>query len=617
MTPAAFAALACPSCRRDYVLHGEAEGNGEVLRGRLACDGCGLQFPVLDGFALFTEPRMHADQLSPAALEALEARLFGDRATYDAYRAEKHQRGLWEAYAAFQPFNESTRAAEPLLATLAAHLRPGDVILDSWARTGWSGVWLAGLFPDNPVISVWEGDSSVLAYRGYRHWLGSERRPANLSVLFVPPNRPLPLGDGRVGAIYALDCLHRFDLYPFAAECLRVARPDAALLFAHLHLTNSEPEPFFERGCRQSHGADYRAWLDQVLAADQRQGWVFSEADLFNGRPGDVLADTPDTDHYNGAVLIADPSRTGLVVPPPAAPGPDCRFLLNPLLRLRPGRGDLLVDEAHLGGEVKRLLDRHPVYRARLPDGPVALSQTDWLVVSLALTGATLGEINHAVEERSWSHLLAAEVLLPVQVGAAGLDLQRFHANQAPPGDADQVLPAWLGRLADESSTVIDLADGATLTGEDLARAVGAAMRLLDQDGFRPGDPVALPATSGPLNLVLLIAALACGLEIALGERNGPVAGPVRVADEGLSARLGALLDDPRPPPPARPGGRLLLTIDGLEVVLEGAWLMEVAGSLRHGAAGDRSTVSSFGDLPRLLFCLATLLRGDRLMIAA
>ncbi|MBI5941343.1 MAG: hypothetical protein HY859_13040 [Caulobacterales bacterium] len=641
MQRAILPTLACPTCRRGLELHGHADATGEIRQGHLNCTTCGLHIPVVEGFPLFTEPRMHSGQVSAPALEALSQQLFGDPAGYLEYRARKDERDLWEAYAAFQPFNESTRAAEPLLETLAAHLRPGDVILDVWGRTGWSGEWLAGLFPQNRVMSLWEGDSSVLGYRGFRHWLGSDRRAANLDILFAPPNRPLPFRDGAFGAIYALDSLHRYDLYPFAGECLRVARPDAVLLFAHLHLSNAEPDPFFERGCRQLHGRDYRAWLDGVLAGGRRQGWVLSEADLFNARAGDRLSDSPDTAHYNGAVLIADPARAPMIAPAPDAPDPDCRFLVNPLLRLRPGRGDLVVDPTLRNGEVGRLLSRHPVYQRRLPAQPLGVSPLDWLIMCLALTGHTRARIDAAIGPRRatpiddpLARLIAAEVLLPVKVSPNAHAMQRFHANQLPVGEPGRLLSRRLETLRDDPGPAVTLPDGACLTGGDFARAVAATVRLLEEEGLRPGDRLGLRATTDPLAFILLVAGMAAGLDIEIGVRpdgsperalalvipgageEPPVEGRyLRLSgdDGALAERLGPLLAADIAPPQVQAGGHLEMSLGGQWVALETALLVEASASLRHVAGADRRIIGDFGALDALLFCFVALFRRDEL----
>ncbi len=240
--------LACPSCRTAYDLTEHEATGDDVLSGFLTCRCCAIVVPIVKGFPLFTEPRLHAGQTDPAALAALEADLFGTESDYLEYRQRKLERETLEIYAAFQPFNESTRAFEPVLDVFAGAVRPGDLILDPWCRSGWTAAWLAELFPEQTIVACWEGDKSVLGYRGFGHWFAASRRPQNVEIAFVDPARGLPFADGAFAAVYALDAFHRFSLIPFAGDILRVAKPSAVLALAHLHLTNSEPEPYFDRG---------------------------------------------------------------------------------------------------------------------------------------------------------------------------------------------------------------------------------------------------------------------------------------------------------------------------------------------------------------------------------
>lgn len=643
MQAATLSILACPTCRGGYSHHAIDD---EAGLGHLSCRACGVFIPVIEGFPLFTQARMHEGQVSGDALLALGRALFGEAGAYESYRRRKHDRDLWEAYAAFQPFNESTRAAEPLLPILAAHLAPDDVILDVWGRTGWSGEWLAGLFPNHRVISLWEGDSSVLGYRGFRHWLGQARRAPNLDILFTPPNRPLPFRDDTFGVVYALDCLHRYDVYPFAGECLRVARPDGAILFAHLHLSNSEPDPFFERGGRHLHGGDYRAWLDTILAGDRRRGWVLSEADLFEAQPGDRLRDDPSMAHYNGAVLIADPARAVMQAGNRAAPDPEARWLLNPLLSLRPGCSDLQVDGALRDGEVARLLARHPIYHRRLPRQPLALSGEDWLILCLAVTGLTLAEmaevLGPALDARL-ARLVRAEALLPAAISKPAHDLQRFHANQLAPTDAGQRLVRLLEAWETQDAPAVRLPDGAALTGRDMARTVAAAMAVLAQAGLRAGDSLHLRPVDGPLALILLLAGLAARLEVQLGESlpdrgqspgltvvaagaplpPGPTAA-MRLSGDGLGFAecLSAILDSDPPSAPRQAGddqsgGGLTLAIGGRPYRLDAERLLDAAGAFHHAIRPERSWNGVFGEIPGILSVLTVLLRGNEIVFPA
>ena len=146
------------------------------------------------------------------------------------------------------------------------------------------------------------------------------------------------------------------------AECLRVAGPEAILAFPHLHLTNSEPEPFFERGCLQRHGRDWSADLATVLDDDPRQAWVISEPKAFDRSRSLRLVDDADTTDYNALMLIG-PSRWNGVVVSSATPPmrrQSASVLLNPAVRIDE-KGCVEIERTALGGTVGHMLNRHEV----------------------------------------------------------------------------------------------------------------------------------------------------------------------------------------------------------------------------------------------------------------
>lgn len=599
--------LACASCRAGYEAVTHEQSGAAIRTGYLECAGCGVIIPILEGMAFFTEPRLHAGQATPQALTILSGRLFGQAGAYEDYMAAKDERDVWEAYAAFHPFNESARSVAPLMDGLAAHLQPGEAVLDTWNRTGFSGELLAARFPDHPVVALWEGDSSVLGYRGFAWWQGLGRRSANLDLVFSPPGAPLPFVDGAFGLLHGYDSLHRYRFHPFASECLRVVRPGGALVFPHLHLSNSEPDPFFERGCHQFHGRDYRAWLDAVLEGEARKGWVMSEADLFEAAPGTLLADTPDTDHYNGLVLIADPTRMTLEVAAPPPLAPDARLLVNPLLRLHAGRSAALVDDNARGGEVGRLLDRHPIYRRRLPAQPLPLSSADWHALVLAVTGHHAADVGPARDR-----LIGAEVLLPVACSAGAFDLQRFHANQRSPLPRQALLGRLLSRLAASEAPALRLPDGGSLSGREFHAAVAAGAFVLRADGVAAGGQVQISATAEPLAFVLMIAALSMGAYISLGhDDSGAINEEALYAEGGYAERLGAAMQggDLRLDP--APSGAI--AADGGD--LDFSVLLEAAASLRHILCGGASGIADFGGLNTLLLAFAALCAGEPVIL--
>lgn len=511
--------FACASCRVgfDLVVHDETDVG--VLRGFLRCPRCAIVVPVLDGLVMFTEVLLHEGQATAAALAAMAFRLFGSDASFTDYRREKMQRGVMESYAAFAPFNESMRSVEPLLPHAAATLRDRDAILDTWCRTGYSGEWLAGRFPRQQVVSLWEGNSSVLGYRGFRHLLGPGRRAGNLDIVFCDLDKPLPFRDGAFGLVHAYDSLHRYDLTPFAGECLRVARADAAILFPHLHLSNSEPQPFFERGCQQRHGRDYRAWLDRVTAVGERRGWVFSEAALFNGPELAALIDDYDTTHYNGMVaILPQPSQP---VTPLAFNRAAQRLVVSPLFRIHLGRTSVRVAPGLFDSAVGHLLERHPVYQARLPDEAVNISEPALLALLLAVVGHSEHDIDAAISPASsvmtvaLQALVDVELLRPALLSDAGHRLQRFHGNQLPVRDGG-VLEGFWSTIAGCDHDLLNLGEGDSLSGRDLCGFIASLDTLLRGKGLHAGDWLSIAAGSHPLLLLAAIAATSLGFNVRL-----------------------------------------------------------------------------------------------------
>ncbi len=620
-------ALACPSCRVGYAL-AELEASGEdVTSGFLTCRSCAIVIPIVRGFPLFTEPRLHAGQADLGALAEIEARLFGSDEDYLTYRRRKLERSGMEIYAAFQPFNESTRAFEPALAAFARNLAPGDIILDPWCRSGWSAEWLAALFPQQTILALWEGDTSVLGYRGFGRWLSRESRAANIEVMFARPERGLPFADGAFGGVYALDAFHRFSLTPFAGEILRVAAPSAAIVLAHLHLTNSEPSPYFERGGFMWHGRDYRAWLDQLTQRHGRSGRVFSEEDLFRSLGAGLPPEDPDTPHYNGFVLIEPAEAVVRSRDPVREVGEDRRWLVSPLFRVLFSRRIVRVDPGLHDGAVGELLERHPIYQARLPKAPVALDQLQFALLALAILGRTASEIAASLglprQEilAAAAPLEAAEVLRPTPVSPGGVALQRFHANQAPVLEGASALFAIFARLTGQTGPAITTGDGGSLSGEEANAGLNAFGAYLLEAGLKAGDCLAVADTRHPLSLLLILAALGLGLRVRLGLEGpatlavGESAGPGRVAfglvQESEGTVLAWVADKADAPTLAIiPGGRLTLNLAGVETGFSADDISEAALSLASCAEAHPGPVDGFGDVVGLLACLTQLARG-------
>lgn len=564
--------LACPSCRQPYKGVAHDSDDQRIINGYLQCDGCAIVIPVIESFAFFTEPHLHQGQVTPAALTDLGQQLFGSARDFGRYHQQKNARDTLEVYAAFQPFNESTRAFTPLIPYIEPHLDDGGLIVDTWGRTGWSGEWLAGLFPEQRVLSIWEGNSSVLAYRGYRHLLPWQHRAKNLDIIFTHPERPLPLQSDSVGLLYGLDSLHRYSFYPFVPECLRVTQSNGCCVFPHIHLTNSEPSPYFERGCNQLHGQDYRAWLDQLSATSGRRGWVMSEQALFEGPDIAALEDESDTAHYNGLVLILPDST------PPRPPEPDdlrvhrgdhTRYLVNPLLRFNPIRSTVSVSGALHDGEAGHLLLRHPVYRNRLPAQPLALSTVDWLALIHALHGASadsIGQHGPSLVD-ALERLSENDVVLPATISSTAHQLQRFHSNQLP-ATSITVTDFW-SRMT-QAEIALDIPEFGVLSGDELAQLAAGIAALLQQDGLQPGSLLTVTGKAEPLLVMITLIAASLGATARFAEWHGGQSPqePEYVIEGGQPATarnvlLSRLEQLPQPWPALSPGETGTLSFPG------------------------------------------------------
>lgn len=542
MQPATLNALECPGCRGRYRAVAHVSDGERIVQGYLSCDCQAPVIPIVEGFVLFTEPLLHAGLADLASLCELSNRLFGSAQNLEALYAQKRSRGVLESYAAFQPFNESSRAIEPLLPWLLADLRDGDLVLDIWCRTGWSAEWLAGRLATQHVVAMWDGDFSVLGYRGFRHLLGIERRAPNLDVIFANADSALPFGSDSFALLYGHDVLHRKSLHPFGAECLRVTRKSGGLVFPHVHLSNSEPEPFFERGGTIRHGRAYRAWLDGITQKTARRGLVCSEKTLFQSEERGIAVDEWDTTHYNALIAILPAAAHSVET---ASQPQQERFVVSPLFHVDLARATAKVDQHSLGGGCADLMLRHPVYRDCLPDQAIRIEGSKLLALVLAAAGLDAGTIVQSISAEdgisakddcfelnpaalALRELVASELLHSAPVGAGAHRLQRYHSNQLGSLD-DAVWPIWLRHLSSGSEPMLSLPDGTTVSPPEVAEFMLRFVAWLQIEQILPGDWISVSPARQPLLWLAAVAAPMSGVSVEINERFTSHAGHYRV----------------------------------------------------------------------------------------
>ncbi len=536
----------CPSCREPLSSIAVDERDGRLQTGALECAKCHVSVPVLHGFPVFHEQLLGGEDPEDE-LRRLDERLFGSRREYESFLRAKRRRPSIDLYAAFRPFNESTRAIDPMIDFLRERLRPGDILLDLWCRTGWTGELLSSTFPEQHVVSVWESGSDVLGYRGFGYWLDEAHRRPNWDLVFHNPDDPLPFRDDAFAVVHGLDTIHRYRHQPLIPDCLRVCRADGVLVFPHIHLTNSEPEPFFERGEIQLHGTHWKKYFDQALEGTGRQSFVMSEKRLFEEVAGTLLSDEPDMEHYNACLVVAPEGNDGrsLAESEPAF-DPDAYVIINPLLDVDLSTGVAEVETTGMLAGVRDLLDRHPMYGDRLDRYfPMTLERVDREILYHALRLKTVGEIAEILGlEATEIHrrLRALEKTDFVRLQAVSFSmaqLQQYYATQRVIPHESETTLGHLFRsavdLSGEAPFLVWAEDGSVFSYEDTDTIVRKVAAFFASKGVGEGDRVLIHAVSHPEFFFAFWGA------VLLGATAVPI-------DPGLSGdRMAHVLGDLRP----------------------------------------------------------------------
>jgi acyl-coenzyme A synthetase/AMP-(fatty) acid ligase/SAM-dependent methyltransferase len=437
-----------------------------------------------------------------------EAPDLGDPVAQADLWARKAQRPAWDLYAAFDPFNEAQRAILPLVPRLRRILKPGDFILDLSCRTGWTGACLAGLFPSQRVVSAWVGERDVLGVRGFAWWLPRHRRPDNWDVVFLDPHSPLPFLDSAFGLVHGFDLVHHADPEAFFAECQRVVRPGGAHIFPHVHLCDTEPDPWFEREGTLRSQRDYAGFMERHLGADQ-QGFVLSEKALL-GAPAAVQPEQVVRRHHYNACLYAEPRDAEGAEPTSAEPviaeQSGHRVLLSPLVDLDAATGWVHVDPTGMAGGAGELLRRHPVHADRLTSGrldpvdrallyeAVRLNTIEDCARRVGLGPAEAVRRFEALQDREWVRI--------APIPAAMARLQTYYRTQQvqPLSTQDTLLDLWQDAIRRHSSQPLWFAtqEGSVFRYFDADLAVRMTAALLRDNGVGPGSRVLAQSVLAP-----------------------------------------------------------------------------------------------------------------------
>ena len=446
---------------------------------------------------------------------------------YDRYKdfiQARTKRPYFDAYSSYQPFNESFKSLYPFIKIALEQIDHGKPILNLWDRNGWTTALLLGVFPHNPIYTIWEGNKDVLGYQGYAYWFGEN---PNLKVLFCELDKELPLRDGFFDLVIGYDVLHRYELNDFLSEIQRITSETGALIFPHVHLSNDVPSPFFERGGIQMHGLEYQRKFDNADNND-RSGYVFSEPELFvlndlsSAGVKKKMLSQPNTKDYNALVSLLPKSwqayeLSSFRLTDFAAryDSNEIRILLNPLYELNLSHGLAQLQSSH--NEIKKLLNRHPIYKSRLQQ-QIRLTPIQTIAVYLGQLGYTIEEVT-AKSQQTLDIILDELTLLEdmgliqcIPLSKEHMAMQMFIGTQKSLAQITSLDWCWTKACqAFSDHDYISSFDGSIFTYEEIDELVQMTAQSL-RTNYVKGDKLAIISEPHLESIVLFWAAMLNGM---------------------------------------------------------------------------------------------------------
>ncbi len=480
------------------------------------------QIPRINNLLFFDKRKITISDNQPADLVSMEEELVEKTLAYHHYIEKKCRRAFVDIYASFQPFNEATRAAMPFLARAQEKLKAGDTILVLWDRSGWVTEMVAGMFPEQQVITTWEGNKDVLGYAGFNYWFKDSPQH---NIVFCDHDASFPIEDESISLIVGLDFLHRYDQILTLKEVMRMIKPDGGIVFPHVHLSNSEPVPYFDRGGHQRHGLDYQKLFDRIKQEKGFEGFIFSEPALFTFN--DLSSDdstwewksTPDTTAYNALAILAPASWTAAPMRPyrvSPALYPGCRVLINPLLTIKDNR--VTLDYKKIDGQVGYLLDRHIPYIPRIkPADGYMLNDVQqkivyWSEKSLSLEGMAARmhkEVKEIIQESLALQKIGLIDLFPITEQAHRQ--QNFQGSQKLfiPYEEQHFAKQWKDAVAwyGDRPLLINEEDESIVSFSDCNEVVESIIQKLLESELKKGDKIMIVS---PVHFEAVLLTWAC-----------------------------------------------------------------------------------------------------------
>ena len=488
-----------------------------------------LEFtPRIDQLVFHNEADIFPGQLLENKLEKIET-ILDEKEKYKWFLKQKGRRPTYDIYACFQPFNEATKAVFPFLKKLQQTIKKDDVILSLWDRAGWQTNLLAALFPEQHIIATWEGNKDVLGYKGFHFWMQQQK---NITVLFCDLNAPIPLKDDSIAFSVGYDVFHNFNQALLIEELFRVVKNDGAILFPHVHLTNSEPKPFFERGCKQMHGTDYQKAFDHLAKVSNWQGLVFSEPSLFSANDIDrseniPVFSNPNSTDYNALIALLPKSWKGASLSAYSLKDisniEDSRILINLLLDINLHQQQVSINHQHMDGSVDYLLERHPVYVERIKKlNHFPISELTCKIIYLAKKGFTIKEIcehlyltkNQIIQLLDRLEQFGLLQVLPLS--DTGFRLQSYLMSQHYlfTKSEQNLKSLWYDVVKSfpQNLALISQEDSSEFTYEDCNEIISSIILALHKSGLKKGDKIIVCSKLHTESILLFWACMQIGV---------------------------------------------------------------------------------------------------------
>ncbi|WP_018342497.1 class I adenylate-forming enzyme family protein [Cytophaga aurantiaca] len=442
--------------------------------------------------------------------------------TYKSYIEQKCRRPFVDIYASFQPFNEATKALLPFLELVKTKISSEEKILILWDRSGWITSLVSGIFPENEIITTWEGNKDVLGHAGFTYWF--KNRTKN-TIVFCDHTSPFPIEDASVSLIIGLDLLHRFDQTLLLKEVLRMSKKDGAIIFPHVHLSNSEPVPYFDRGGHQLHGEVYQKTFDQIAKHGTHNGYIFSEPDLFqfndllrkeHSRP---LVSDYNTKDYNALAALLPKSWSTEVLKPYKNRDEiiaSCRILINPLLRVE--QDNVILDYNALDKQVGYLLERHIPYLPKIEKADkYVLNDVQMKLLYWSSKSLTLKQISERISISINDLISEADALKEIGLIEIFPISEKAHQQQNFIGSqklfvpySDQTFASQWQQAVDRYKTfpaLLNEDDGSVITFAESDEIVQSIIQKLSACGLNKGNSIVLVS---PIHTEAILLAWAC-----------------------------------------------------------------------------------------------------------